>query len=362
MNISSNISCADCGTTLSPHVHPSRQYCWKCSGKRQRDYQKRRRQTQKELLAQMTTDGHITYQEQYRNCGRKSCSTCQKGLRHGPYWYAYWRGKDGKLHSHYVGKIKPEGEIERMKDEDLEKARKIVQAEFATIAMEETNNGAKEINVDRNQYKKTYRKVSIPEFESRVETGKILYTVKPTLPQSQWREYLKRQGMSASKAGEFMNVYRRLGSNREHIRAIATRFIPWDELARACHPKISEEIYEQFLTFFPENPTEEQMKNKTEALTVLQSLVKPQSVKDISSNGHILSDDELTEMLTLPAEVPVLPPPIISTESVERFLEHLGDLEFTYSRVENALDAMRRGHYILKQSIEELLTKIVSAN
>ncbi len=87
----------------------------------------------KELLAQVSTGRHITYQEQYRKCGKRVCSTCQKGLGHGPYWYAYWRGEDGKLHSNYIGKIKPEGETGHMKDEDLERARQITQTQMATL-------------------------------------------------------------------------------------------------------------------------------------------------------------------------------------------------------------------------------------
>ncbi|HLL79837.1 MAG TPA: DUF6788 family protein [Ktedonobacteraceae bacterium] len=51
----------------------------------------------------------MTYQLQYRRCGKPTCSTCQKGAGHGPYWYLYWR--DGaKLRSRYLGKTKPEEE------------------------------------------------------------------------------------------------------------------------------------------------------------------------------------------------------------------------------------------------------------
>lgn len=51
---------------------------------------------------------HITYQRQYRTCGKPSCGTCQKSDGHGPYWYAYWR-ENGKLKSTYVGKTLPDG-------------------------------------------------------------------------------------------------------------------------------------------------------------------------------------------------------------------------------------------------------------
>ena len=49
---------------------------------------------------------HITYQLQYRKCGKASCRTCRDGQGHGPYWYAYWR-EGSKLRSGYVGKVHP---------------------------------------------------------------------------------------------------------------------------------------------------------------------------------------------------------------------------------------------------------------
>lgn len=57
-------------------------------------------------MAQLPADQHITYQLQYRKCGKPTCSTCKSGVGHGPYWYAYWR--DGaKLRSGYIGKVQP---------------------------------------------------------------------------------------------------------------------------------------------------------------------------------------------------------------------------------------------------------------
>jgi hypothetical protein len=50
-------------------------------------------------------DQHLTYQLQFRKCGKASCGTCRNGQGHGPYWYAYWRVK-GKLCSVYIGKDK----------------------------------------------------------------------------------------------------------------------------------------------------------------------------------------------------------------------------------------------------------------
>ena len=49
-------------------------------------------------------DRHITYQRQFRKCG-KVCSTCDSGGQHGPYIYAYWHVA-GKMYSAYVGKAK----------------------------------------------------------------------------------------------------------------------------------------------------------------------------------------------------------------------------------------------------------------
>lgn len=56
----------------------------------------------------LPNDRHITYQLQYRKCGKASCSTCRNGQGHGPYWYAYWR-EDSRLRSGYVGKVNPNG-------------------------------------------------------------------------------------------------------------------------------------------------------------------------------------------------------------------------------------------------------------
>ena len=42
-------------------------------------------------MTQLPNDQHITYQLQFRKCGKASCSTCRDGQGHGPYWYAYWR-------------------------------------------------------------------------------------------------------------------------------------------------------------------------------------------------------------------------------------------------------------------------------
>ncbi len=54
-------------------------------------------------MKQLPGDQHITYQLQYRKCGKPTCRTCREGQGHGPYWYAYWH--DGsRLKSGYIGK------------------------------------------------------------------------------------------------------------------------------------------------------------------------------------------------------------------------------------------------------------------
>lgn len=58
-------------------------------------------------MTEIPSDQHITYQHQYRKCGKASCSTCRNGQGHGPYWYAYWR-EGSRLRSGYVGKIRPD--------------------------------------------------------------------------------------------------------------------------------------------------------------------------------------------------------------------------------------------------------------
>lgn len=56
-------------------------------------------------MTRIPSNQHITYQLQFRKCGKASCSTCKSGQGHGPYWYAYWR-EGSRLKSGYVGKNK----------------------------------------------------------------------------------------------------------------------------------------------------------------------------------------------------------------------------------------------------------------
>src|SRR6476661_6063225 len=57
-------------------------------------------------MTKLPTDLHITYQLQYRKCGKPTCGTCKRGPGHGPYWYAYWR-EGARLRSGYIGKVCP---------------------------------------------------------------------------------------------------------------------------------------------------------------------------------------------------------------------------------------------------------------
>jgi predicted ATPase/DNA-binding SARP family transcriptional activator len=51
----------------------------------------------------------VTYRQQYRRCGKQSCSRCAPGQPgHGPYWYAFWR-EQGRPRSRYIGKELPPG-------------------------------------------------------------------------------------------------------------------------------------------------------------------------------------------------------------------------------------------------------------
>ena len=61
-------------------------------------------------MAQPPKDKHITYQLQYRKCGKPNCSTCRTGRGHGPYWYAYWY-EGTRLRSSYIGKTRVQASV-----------------------------------------------------------------------------------------------------------------------------------------------------------------------------------------------------------------------------------------------------------
>jgi len=54
-------------------------------------------------MTQLPKHKHITYQLQYRKCGKPNCRTCRTSQGHGPYWYAYWY-EGPRLRSGYIGK------------------------------------------------------------------------------------------------------------------------------------------------------------------------------------------------------------------------------------------------------------------
>ncbi len=57
-------------------------------------------------MTEIPNDRHVTYQLQYRRCGRAACKSCKTGPGHGPYWYAYWY-EGPRLRAGYVGKKNP---------------------------------------------------------------------------------------------------------------------------------------------------------------------------------------------------------------------------------------------------------------
>ena len=57
-------------------------------------------------MTELPSNQHITYQLQYRKCGKPTCSTCRHSQGHGPYWYVYWH-EGSRLRSGYIGKVRP---------------------------------------------------------------------------------------------------------------------------------------------------------------------------------------------------------------------------------------------------------------
>lgn len=77
------------------------------------------------LMISLPSGQHITYQLQYRKCGKTTCSTCRNGQGHGPYWYAYWR-EGSRLRSGYIGKVHP--------DEHLRNVSSAISASADTVS------------------------------------------------------------------------------------------------------------------------------------------------------------------------------------------------------------------------------------
>jgi hypothetical protein len=84
----------------------------------------------------LPSNQHITYQLQYRKCGKPSCSTCRSGQGHGPYWYAYWR-EGSRLRSAYIGKIRPASPDTALESSTSESTQEAV----SSLALEEPAPG-----------------------------------------------------------------------------------------------------------------------------------------------------------------------------------------------------------------------------
>ena len=53
-------------------------------------------------MTEIPPEAHISYQFQYRRCGK--CAACMEGQGHGPYFYAYWRVSGTRPQSKNMGK------------------------------------------------------------------------------------------------------------------------------------------------------------------------------------------------------------------------------------------------------------------
>ena len=84
-------------------------------------------------MSELPIDQHITYQLQYRKCGKASCSTCRTGQGHGPYWYAYWR-EGTRLRSGYIGKVSPHQSSLSAERSNRESTSSIITGDFAVAA------------------------------------------------------------------------------------------------------------------------------------------------------------------------------------------------------------------------------------
>jgi hypothetical protein len=60
-----------------------------------------------------------TIKQEYIKCGRSNCSK----VKHGPYFYAYWKDDNGELRKKYIGKYLPTLENTN-KDKNLDHSRK----------------------------------------------------------------------------------------------------------------------------------------------------------------------------------------------------------------------------------------------
>jgi hypothetical protein len=61
---------------------------------------------------------NATIKKEYVKCGKSDCPRC----KHGPYYYAYWKGDKGKLHKRYIGKYPRPAENTKSKSSDMDHA------------------------------------------------------------------------------------------------------------------------------------------------------------------------------------------------------------------------------------------------
>ena len=71
------------------------------------------------VMKDIPNNQHITYQLQFRKCGKASCSTCRDGQGHGPYWYAYWRVRDPGCGQVMWGKFIPTSKSHQLPQEKM---------------------------------------------------------------------------------------------------------------------------------------------------------------------------------------------------------------------------------------------------
>ena len=76
----------------------------------------------------------ITYQYQFRKCGKASCNTCKTSKGHGPYFYGYFRYPgQSKLSVYYYGKNDPRSDARKKQD-----AKKRELKQYSTVKAEAT--------------------------------------------------------------------------------------------------------------------------------------------------------------------------------------------------------------------------------
>lgn len=59
------------------------------------------------LIVERWISGGYSWERVLVKCGKKTCTKCQDGPVHGPYWYKVIRRKDGRTVRKYIGKFMP---------------------------------------------------------------------------------------------------------------------------------------------------------------------------------------------------------------------------------------------------------------